>query len=308
LISTEGGQIAFASEREIFLINSDGSGLTQLTHSHSDVYNYSPALSPDGTRVAFATVQGSRAGISIIDVDGSRAQVLTTNNLTRDSEPAWSPDGSKIAFVRGFDPTSQGVANYSQCGPARIYVVEVDSLNSQPLNLTPQQTATDPSWSPDGTRIAFASNRDENFDIYSMASDGTDVQQLTQTEANEAEPAWSPDGKTIAYVSGYLRADVTCGFIHTGRGDSPILASVDIYLMADDGSNQTRLTNTENNLEPTWSPDGASLAFVSFHGDGFEISVLDIYHKAAFHITSDSNFKSSPSWSRADPRSPIDMK
>jgi Tol biopolymer transport system component len=306
--TTEGGRIAFALEREIYLVNSDGSGLTQLTHSHSDVYNYSPALSPDGTRVAFATVQGSRAGISIIDLEDSRSTALTTNNLTRDSEPAWSPDGSKIAFVRGFDPTSQGVANFSQCGPSRIYVVDVDSVNSQLTNLTPQQSATDPTWSPDGTRIAFASNLDGNYDIYSMASDGSDVQQLTNTVANEAEPVWSPDGRTIAYVSGYLRADVTCGFIHTGRGDSPILASVDIYSMSNDGSNQTRLTDTENNLEPTWSPDGTALAFVSFHGDGFEISVLDIYHKAAFRITSDSNFKSSPSWSRADPHSLSETK
>ena len=125
-------------EREIYLINADGSGLTQLTYSESDVYNYQPALSPDGTRVAFATSQGSHAGISIIDVDGSGLRMLTTNNMTRDSEPAWSPDGSKIAFVRGFDPTSEGVANFSQCGPARIYVVDVDGAFSQAINLTPR--------------------------------------------------------------------------------------------------------------------------------------------------------------------------
>src|SRR5882757_7573046 len=105
-LATDGGRIAFASEREIFLINSDGTGLVQLTYSASDVYNYQPALSPDGTRVAFATVQGGQAGIKIIDVDGSGLRTLTTNNFTRDSEPAWSPDGTKIAFVRGFDPTS----------------------------------------------------------------------------------------------------------------------------------------------------------------------------------------------------------
>ena len=306
--SPEGGRIAFASEREIYLINSDGSGLTQLTRSDANVYNDQPALSPDGTRVAFARVEGDQAGIGIIDVDGTGLRMLTTNNLTHDSEPAWSPDGSQIAFVRGYDPTSEGVANFSQCGPARIYVVHVDKANGTLTNLTPNQSATDPAWSPDGTRIAFASNRDGNYDIYSMTIEGTDVQQLTKTDANEAEPAWSPDGKTIAYASGYLRADVTCGFIHTGRGDSPLSATPDIYLMSNDGSNQTRLTDTENNLEPTWSPDGASLAFVSFQSDGFEISVLDPYHKNAFCITSDFNFKSSPSWSRADPRPQSDTK
>jgi Tol biopolymer transport system component len=306
--STEGGRIAFASEREIYLVNSDGSGLTQLTHSDADVYNNQPALSPDGTRVAFATVEGDQAGIGIIDVDGTGLRLLTTNNMTHDSEPAWSPDGSQIAFVRGFDPTSEGVANFTQCGPARIYLVNVDKAAANLTNLTPYQSATDPAWSPDGTRIAFASNRDGNYDIYSMTVDGNDVQQLTRTDANEAEPAWSPDGKMIAYASGYLRADVTCGFIHTGRGDSPLLATPDIYLMSNDGGNQTRLTDTENNLEPTWSPDGSSLAFVSFQDDSFEIFVLDPYHKNPFFITFDSNFKSSPSWSRADPRLPSETR
>ena len=310
--TTEGGRIAFASDNEIFLINSDGSGLIQLTHSDPDVYNYQPALSLDGTRVAFATAQGSQAGIGIIDVDGTGLQLLTTNNLSRDSEPAWSPDGSRIAFVRGYDPTSEGVANFSECGPARIYVVNVDSsiasVDSDPINLTPGQSATDPAWSPDGTRIAFASNRDGNYDIYSMASDGTDVQQLTRTDAQEAEPAWSPDGKQIAYASGYLRADVTCGFIHTGRETDPTVAHPDIYLMSNDGSNQTRLTETENNIEPTWSPDSTSLAFVSAYDGAYEICVLDPYHKSAYCITSNSDFKSSPSWSRTDPRLPTDLK
>jgi Tol biopolymer transport system component len=298
----DAGRIAFAADREIYLINPDGSGLTQITYSAPDVYNYQPAISPDGTRIAFATVQGSQAGISIIYVDGSGLLTLTTNNLTRDSEPAWSPDGSKLAFVRGYDPTSEGVANFSPCGPIRIYLLDLETGGL--TNLTPDQDATDPSWSPDGTRIAFASNKDGNFDIYSMASDGTDVQQLTRTTAHEAEPAWSPDGKTIAYASGYARADLDCGFIHTGRGDWPVLGTPDIHLMSNDGTNQIRLTETENNLEPTWSPDGASLAFVNFHRDSYGIAVLDAYHKTPFWITSDSAFKSSPSWSRSDPRAP----
>ncbi len=305
-VTPDGTRIAFSSGQEIFLINSDGTGLVQLTYSAPGVYNSQPALSPDGTRVAFATFESGHAGISIIDVDGTGLRVLTTNIYTRDSEPAWSPDGLKIAFVRGFDPTSEGTANLSQCGPAQIYVTDADGVFTNLVNLTPDQNATDPAWSPDGMRIAFASNQDGNYDIFSMANDGTDVQQLTRTEEEEAEPAWSPDGKQIAYASGYLPAKVTCGFIHTPLAGGANLSHPDIYVMSNDGGNQTRRTETENNLEPTWSPDGVSLAFVSFDVDAYEICVLDPYHKTPFCITSSSGFKSSPSWSRADPRLPTD--
>ena len=162
LKSAAGGRIAFASGREIYLINSDGSGLTQLTHSDPSVYNFQPALSPDGTRVAFGRAQSDHAGISIIDVDGSELWDLTINTATYDSEPAWSSDGSKIAFVRGYDTTSEGVANFTECA-SDIYVVSVDSSGGAITNLTNGLGGTDPSWSPDGTRIAFATNRDENY-------------------------------------------------------------------------------------------------------------------------------------------------
>ena len=306
-LTTEGGRIAFSSGKDIYLINADGTGLTQLTYSDSDVYNYQPALSPDGTRVAFATFQGSQAGISIIDVDGSGLRTLTTNNLTRDTEPAWAPDGSKIAFVRGFDPTSEGVANLTDCGPVQIYVIDVDGVFNPIINLTPDQNATDPAWSPDGTRIAFASNQYGNYDIYSMTSEGTDVQRLTWTDEQEAEPTWSPDGKSIAYASGYVGAKVTCGFIHTPL-TAANLSHADIYSMSSDGNNQIRLTETESNIEPTWSPDGPALAFVNSYDGAYEICVLDYYHKTPSCITSDTTFKSSPSWSRADPRVPSDSK
>ena len=91
--------------------------------------------------------------------------------MTRDSEPAWAPDGSKIAFVRGYDPTSEGVANLSECSPVRIYLVNVDAVG-KPTNLTPDQMPPIPAWSPDGTRIAFASNQYGNYDIYSMTAKG----------------------------------------------------------------------------------------------------------------------------------------
>lgn len=310
-----GDRIAFASAGEIYLANPDGSGLRQLTQSDPGVYHYQPALSPDGTRIAFGSVQNNKSGINIIDVDGRGLRKLTTNDLTYDSEPAWSLDGSKIAFVRGFDPTKDGVANFTSCG-FEIYVVGVE--DGQEVNLTVGRGGTDPAWSPDGTRIVFASNRHErysanrdveNYDIYSMTSEGSDVQQLTMTEeSNEAEPAWSPDGTHIAYAGNYLSEDLRCGFAHTGLGTDPAMNGPDIYVMSSDGSGQSRVTETGNNLEPAWSPDGASLAFVSSRDGHTQIYVLCISDKTESVITSDAAHKTSPSWAPADGRLMYGMK
>lgn len=297
-LTTAPGRIAFAESGEIYLINSDGSGLTQLTHSESGAYNYQPALSPDGTRVAFSSYQSGKSEISVVNSDGSGLRSVTLNPVSYDSEPAWSPDGNTLAYVRGFDPTIDGIANFTSC-VSEIYLVVVDDPNeTSSTNLTRGMGGTDPAWSRDGTRLAFASNQDGNFDIYIYTFETDKFDQLTQTVADEVEPAWSPTSQEIAYSSGYVRASFDCGFAHTGVVHPPYESGSDIYRMLADGSDQRRVTETENNFEPTWSPDGTSLAFVSFRTGQTEIYVLAPDRKGEYSITSTGGYKSSPSWSR----------
>lgn len=290
------GRLAFASEGEIYLVDPDGGGLTQLTYSGPGVYNYQPALSPDGTRVAFASISGDKSSIKVVDTNGGNLRSLTSNALSHDSEPAWSPDGSKVAFVRGFDPTADGVANHTTCG-FEIYAVDVD--DGHEVSLTRGLGGTDPSWSPDGERVAFASDREGSFDIYTMTADGEDVKRLTAEEGNEAEPAWSPDGKVIAYAGDLVDVSFYCGFAHTGLARGPNPTGPDIYVISSEGTEQERLTFTEDSIEPAWSPDGVSLAFVSWRGDAPQVYVLHSPGKRAHAITSDPAHKSSPSWGRA---------
>jgi dipeptidyl aminopeptidase/acylaminoacyl peptidase len=114
-----------------------------------------------------------------------------------------------------------------------------------------------PTWSPDGTRIAFWSDRDGNFEIYVMNSTGSGLTRLTNNPADDYDPAFSPDSKKIAFWSG------------TGN-------SHDVYMMNVDGTNVTNLTNgAGDNAEPTWSPDGTKIVFVSNRFGNYGICVMN---------------------------------
>jgi pimeloyl-ACP methyl ester carboxylesterase len=114
------------------------------------------------------------------------------------------------------------------------------------------------TWSPDGTQIAFASERDGNFEIYVMNADGSNQQRLTMERGDDLEPAWSPDGTKIAYM-----------YYSAGRAK--------IYIMDVDGGSRQQLTESEgDNYLPTWSPDGTQIVFVSEQDGNPEIYIIDV--------------------------------
>ena len=122
----------------------------------------------------------------------------------------------------------------------------VATVHYRPEPLTANSAADlEPSWSPDGTAIAFASDRTGNYGIYVMDADGGNQTRLTDNSANDRYPSWSPDGTRIAFASYRNRM-------------------FDIYVMDADGGNQTRLPhNSANDRYPSWSPDGTEIAFAS---------------------------------------------
>jgi len=149
-------------------------------------------------------------------------------------------------------------------GNAEIYVMNPDGTGEVNLTNSPG-IDTNPVWSPDGTKIAFASDRDGFpvlLDIFVMNADGTNPINLTNSANTDAAPSWSPDGTKIVF--------------HSFR-DAATLQS-EIYVMDADGSNQTRLSNNAAiDFLPTWSPDGTKIAFVRvpvFSSDA-EIIVMD---------------------------------
>ena len=155
------------------------------------------------------------------------------------------------------------------------------------------ETISSPSWSPDGKRIAFVSDREEPlryFDIYVMDADGSNQQRVTNNPRDDRHPSWSPDGERIAFSAR-----------REGHFENKFAITYEIYVMDADGQNEQRLTeNRKNDWYPSWSPDGKRIAFSADRKgdlDNFDIYVMDTDGGNQQKLTNNRGWDSSPSWS-----------
>jgi Tol biopolymer transport system component len=137
----------------------------------------------------------------------------------------------------------------------------------------------DATWSPDGTQIAFRSQRDGNDEIYVMNADGTCQRDLTNDSVGDWSPAWSPDGKRIAFARFFDDNQFT-----------------DLAVINVDGSGLQRLT-TGSGEYPSWSPDGTRIAFATARDGNYEIYVMDADGTHETRLTNNPAYDMSPSWS-----------
>lgn len=176
--SPDGTRILFSSgpffgPAKLHVINADGTGLTTLAPTLSNVAGAD--WSPNGDRIIFAYGLAGGSDIYVMNADASGPTQLTTEGTN--SGPSWSPDGSRVAFVSLRD------------GNAEIYVMNANGTNHARLT---SNNASDgrPRWSPDGRMIVFESNRDGNSEIYFMKADGSAQTRLTDHVAPDVSPAW----------------------------------------------------------------------------------------------------------------------
>jgi Tol biopolymer transport system component len=176
------------------------------------------------------------AGVSlyVINVDGTNLHRITTApGSAQDITPQWAPGGSRIAFVRS-------MAEGSAPPLADVYLVNPDG--SSLINLTHHTELAQvccPAWSPDGQRIAYASDElavFENNEIFLMNADGSGKTNLTNDPAYDYDPSWAPDGHSIAFTR-----------------IVPVPNNFEIYVMNADGTGQADLTrNPAVDYESAW--------------------------------------------------------
>ncbi|MEX1253125.1 MAG: flexitail domain-containing putative surface protein [Dehalococcoidia bacterium] len=197
-----------------------------------------------------------------------------------------STSGSSLPVAARGLPTKDPKAGFEiafssdRDGNNEIYAMGADG--SLPTRLTYEDSSeTEPSYSPDGTKIAFESDLDSGGeDIYVMNADGSGLwQRLTTDAANDIDPAWSPDGSKITFAS-----------MRDGN--------YNVYVMNADGSGQTPLTTDGGqDTDPAWSPDGTKIAFVSGRDAQNEVYVMNANGTGQANLTNNVALDAGPAWS-----------
>jgi TolB protein len=229
---------ASSSVKEIWMMDYDGKNQEQVTNL--DTLSLTPAISVDGTQIAFTTYKKNNPDIMVFSLL-TKAPLSFFNRRGLNTTPTWSPDGTKLAFTS------------SVTGDPEIYIGDVRGGNPKRLTYV-RGVDIQPAWNPKtGAQIAFVSDRTGHPMIYMMDSDGAGVTQIVQGGSQALDPAWSPNGRLLAF---------------TWNQDG----QYDIYLMDVASHDTVQLTRaTGRNEHPSWAPDNRHIVFQSNRSGGKQI-------------------------------------
>ncbi len=230
--SVFGSKILFVSKnkdfKEIYECDFDGHELRQLTNSHS--ISLTPALSPDGRYLAYTDFSSGRPALYIRDLSSGTTSKIDKSGICID--PGWR-NSREVATTLSFE------------GDQALYLIKVDGSISRRLTFS-KGIDLSPSFSPDGNKMAYVSDRNGLPQIFIEDLQSGQVNRLTFSGRYNTQPSWSPAGDKIAYTTWESGGEIN------------------IFVIEVDGSGLKQLTgNSGENESPSWSPDGRMIVFAS---------------------------------------------
>ena len=254
---------------QICIINADGTGFQRLT-TDSSRQHYYPSLSPDGKSVVYAEFQEADL-YEIFEMDLATGNVLQlTDHLGIVNAPEISPDGKAIVF------------KLTKANSERNLIMLMDR-NGQNAENIPGVEGWDPTWSPDGKYLLFASDMDGTIQLYTIRAHGKELKKISNLPAIRGRSDWSSDGRYIVTYSGgpWKR---------------------EVYIMNADGSNAHVLSPVGGNSQgPSISPDSGWVTFTAYfdHPDddhGCEIYIMRIDGTDLRRLTDNDYCDYQPRW------------
>lgn len=254
---------------QICMMKADGTEFRRLT-PENNIRHFYPSLSPDGRRVLYSAYSADNNYDIYQYILESDVIERLTDVYGVENAPEFSPDMQFITFTRT-SPTRAG------------FSIIVMPRDSRALNNIPQVEGWDPTWSPNGNSILFASDKNGTVQLYTVRTDGTQLKRITNLPAIRGRSDWSADGQYIVTYSGepWKR---------------------EVYIMNADGSNVRQLTPSGGNSQgPSFSPDGKWVAFTAYfdnYGDdnGCEIYIIRIDGTDLRRLTNNDYCDYQPRW------------
>lgn len=257
-LSTRGGRF-----KDLYVMSLDGGDVRRITNNNT--LNLAPSWAPNARAVLLTSYQKHNPDLFSVDVQ--TRQWTRLSNTRGMNIGRWSPDGTQLAVALEQEGGNPDIVILGRDGGLRRRLTDHWAID------------VSPSWSPDGSQIAFCSSRSGAPQIYVIGADGGGLRRVTHEGSYNTSPSWSPKGDRIAYASRL-----------GGR--------FQVFTVKTDGSVVQQVTNTSGSSEdPSWGPDGRYLVFSSTQGGRARLYVSDLLGTTQVQLTDGSGDDTSPTWS-----------